>query len=86
MDKKGSAAIIAVVVVILIVALGYLFIRSGRECNSNADCSEIEYCGADFECHEYPDVVVNEYNFLLPSIVVAAGIIVAAYLYKKKWT
>jgi|SRR3989338_9767700 len=84
MDKKGSIGFIAVILVIILLGL-FLVNLASRECNKNADCSDDSYCGSDNECHQYPEqVIVKDSNYIIPSLILGAAIIIAAWIFKRK--
>ncbi len=62
MYKKADAGLTAIVIIVVIlVFLSWLVNISQRECQSNKDCSDEQYCGSDFACHKIP-VIVRESN------------------------
>tara|TARA_Y100000310_G_C20477816_1_gene713258 strand:- start:178 stop:459 length:282 start_codon:yes stop_codon:yes gene_type:complete len=84
MDKKGSAVLITIIVILAIVLLILGIVNiSSRECNNNGDCGDNEYCGTDYFCHAYPDqVVVKDNNYVLEVVIFGIALIVAAYIFK----
>ena len=83
MNKKadgGFSLIITVVAIFLVV--WWLVSVSQRECNKNSECNSESYCGSDFACHQYPNIqkTVIQYNFFLPSVIVAIALILAAFI------
>ena len=82
MHKKGSAAVIVLGVVLLIVILAWAFTSLRGECRTDSACGDGKYCGADRACHTIPvvekEVIKN--NFLLPSIIIALSIVIGAVL------
>ena len=83
MNKKadgGFSLIITVVAIFLVV--WWLVSVSQRECNKNTECNSESYCGSDFACHQYPNIqkTVIQYNFFLPSVIVAIALILAAVI------
>src|SRR3989338_6764554 len=57
--KKGEVTLaVIVLIIVIIVFVGWMMREGWKECRSNRDCRETEYCGADFSCHEYKIVQV----------------------------
>ena len=85
MNKKGSAALAIVAVILALVILGVFLISiAQRECNSNRDCPGNAYCGTDYECHNFPEqIVVKENNFIPAAIIVGTSLIISAYIFRK---
>ena len=91
MGKRGVADIGAVVVIIIllvIIASGLIIKVSSRECYSNKNCEKNSYCGSDFSCHPYPILketeIIERQSFIVPSIIVALGLVGAAYIFRNK--
>ena len=56
--KKGDAGVgVIFIIVVIVLFLMWVVTYSQRECNSNEDCSKDSYCGSDFSCHQYPNIV-----------------------------
>jgi hypothetical protein len=84
--KKGNVAlgIVAVVLAMIILAI-FVINMAQRECESNRDCHSDSYCGSDYECHQFPNkVLVKESNFLPAAFTVAIGLVVSAYVFRRK--
>ncbi len=72
-----------ILVLCLIILIVYVMDVSQRECKTNKDCSKNSYCGSDYECHQFPkEIVVKEYDFLFPSIILGIALIISAYIFK----
>jgi hypothetical protein len=84
MDKKGSATLIGIIIVLALAILIMALVNvSGRECSNNSECSAGSYCGADYSCHTYPDnIVVKENNFVSAALILGIALIVAAYIFR----
>ncbi|MFC1691448.1 hypothetical protein ACFL0W_04685 [Nanoarchaeota archaeon] len=88
-NKKGAIAII-IAVILAIIILIMLFTYAARECNSDSECAEEEYCASDFSCHPVPIVqetyVTNNvtYNLTKAALILGLAIVVAAYILRKK--
>src|SRR3989344_6487577 len=83
-NRKAEAGLVTIfIIVIIVLFFGYLINVSQRECKSNKDCGSEEYCGSDFSCHSYPTIqkTIVQNNFLLPSIIIAIAIIIAAFMF-----
>ena len=84
--KKASGAIgIVAITVLIMLILFYIYGSSNVECKKNSDCGSAQYCGSDFECHDFPNIEkkVYEVNLLIPAIVLGVAIVIAAYMLKK---
>jgi hypothetical protein len=85
MGEKTGGYITAIIILCLIILAGVVVNLGLRECTSNRDCAANAYCGTDHECHNYPEnIVVKESNFIPAALIVAAGFIGAALIYRKK--
>ena len=85
LNKKADGGITAIIIiVIIIVFLGWLINLGSRECNSNKDCSEDNYCGSDFSCHQHPviNTEVNQISITLPIILICITLIILAVIWK----
>lgn len=88
MNKKGFLPIvIALVVLILIIIIIIQITEERKECGgepifgSAKECTETQYCGSDFKCHDYPEFVeTGRPSYLIPSIVLGVAIIVSAFI------
>jgi ABC-type antimicrobial peptide transport system permease subunit len=86
MQKKGSAAIAVLVIIILVGAIYWIVGLAKRECSKDSDCGSDRYCGSDFTCHDYKIVqktVVN-YDLIIPSIIVGIAIVIGAYVLRRR--
>jgi len=84
MNKNGELilGIIAIILALTILA-GILVSVAQRECKSNRDCPDNAYCNTNYECVEYPnEIIVENNNFLLPSIILGVALITSAYIFK----
>jgi hypothetical protein len=83
--KKGSMALASVAVILALVVLGAFLINIAmRECNSNRDCADNAYCGADHECHYYPEqLVISEAKFMPAAVTFGGAIILAAFIFRR---
>ncbi len=87
-SKKAAGPVIIALLVIVIVLLVYIVSsRVQRECTKDTDCGDEHYCGSDFKCHEQKIIEkteIHNYNLLVPSIILALGIILAAIVLRSK--
>lgn len=63
------------------------FLASTNECNQNADCGEISYCGSDFRCHEFPHkstTVVQAANWATPAAILGLSIVMGALILRRR--
>jgi hypothetical protein len=83
MNKKADGGLTAIVIILIIVVfLGWLVNVGGRECRTNKDCGEDNYCGSDFACHKFP-VIEKEYksgNYIVPALIIGIALIVTAVI------
>ncbi len=82
MNNKGAAAVTVLGILLIIVLLGWAYTSFSGECRSDTSCTEGFYCGVDKECHAIPIIEkeVTKNSFLLPSIIIAAAIIIGSVL------
>lgn len=83
-NKKGEIVSIITLVILVLVIVGYGIKVSTRECSSNSDCKDTQYCGSDYECHDQKIIVVYKYSLIIPAIILAKGLVISAYILKKK--
>ncbi len=83
MDKKGSLALIAAIIVLCLVILAYVLIDvSMWDCHNNRDCQSNAYCGTDHECHEYPSQVLVKNNYTGTAFVFGIFLFLSVFFYK----
>lgn len=83
MNKKADGGLVAIVIVIIsLVFLGWLIRLDDRECNSNGDCDDGQYCGSDFSCHDIPERVVYKQSFTLPLLFICMTVVALAVIWK----
>ena len=83
--KKGEVTLaVIVLIIVIIVFVGWMMREGWKECRSNRDCGETEYCGADFSCHEYKIVQVPSPSDRTTSTawIIGIAIIIAAIILK----
>lgn len=56
-----------------------LLADSEKECTQNKHCGKNAYCSSDFSCHTFPN---QPTDYTTPALLIAIGIIVAAYIYR----
>ena len=86
-SKKSEVVLATIfIVLIIIIFLGWLVNVGSRECRTNSDCDNANYCGSDFACHQIPTIekTIVQNNFIVPSIIIAIAIIIAAIVLKWK--
>ena len=54
-----------------------------RECNTNLDCKEGEYCAFNHKCYSYSAYAICTENILPAAFVIGISLIVAAYIFKE---
>lgn len=84
MNKRGSMALAAIAIILALIVLGVFLVNvSLRQCNSNRDCPDNAYCGADHECHQYPEkIVISQNNFMPAAIIFGVFLVVAAIIFR----
>lgn len=85
LHKKAEAGLVIVtILIILIFSIGWLINVNQRECRTDNECGSESYCGSDFSCHPYPTIqkTIVQNNFLVPSIVIALAIVLAAIIFR----
>lgn len=85
MNKKADAGLTAIVIILIaVVFIGWLVNLGSRECNSNKDCEEEQYCGSDFACHNMPIIekTVVKGSLTLPVFLICITVIVLALIWK----
>ena len=85
MNKKADGGLTAIIIIIIIVlAIGWLVNEGYKECRSDSDCSDTEYCGSDFSCHQHK--VIKEsaapININTAAWVIGISLIIAAIIMK----
>ena len=88
MNKKGVLPIIIIVIVlILIIIIGVQVTEERKDCGgkplfgSAKECTETQYCGSDYKCHDYPDSIeTGRPSYLIPSIIIGIAIVVSAFI------
>jgi beta-lactamase regulating signal transducer with metallopeptidase domain len=89
-SKKGTEAVFVVVWVmgalLVFVIIGFFLSFNSRECNSNDDCKEDQYCGYDFKCHNHPVIVKEVVNYKFPTAAMILGIclVISAIIFRAK--
>lgn len=79
---------ITIIVLIALVALILIFQFLSRECNTNLDCQQDEYCAFNHKCTPLPSSNQTQTS-LSSSIILGISIIIAALIlknYKKNKT
>ena len=85
-NKKSEAITLILIIVIIAAFLGWLINFTSRECRSNSQCPEDNYCGSDFSCHQIPIIEKTAVgnSLLMPSIILGIAIIAAALILKSE--
>lgn len=85
-----SIVILAAIAGIAGIAL-LLYDISTKECKSNSDCGEKEYCGVDRTCHILPviqetsNVNIVQNNYGIAGFILGISIIISSLIIKRKW-
>lgn len=74
-----------------IVIIGAVVAFSGyatRECSKDAQCGENKYCGADFSCHQIPQITITKTevrtDYTTPAAILGISIVLASLILKKR--
>lgn len=79
-NKRGNVGIVAIVLALLLLVM-FLVNLALRDCNSNKDCPENAYCGADNECHAFPEsIVVTKNNYIPAALILGISFIIGVIL------
>jgi hypothetical protein len=82
MDTKGSGAVLVAGILGILILAAIIFIAiASRECNDNDDCPANNYCGSDFECHEFP--TAGKTSYVLETIIIGISLIIATYIFRR---
>jgi len=63
------------------------YVEGQRECNDNAQCSSLSYCGSDFHCHQFPTVsqtIVEGPNWTTAAAILALAMVMAALILRRR--
>jgi len=83
--NKKAASNWGIVIIIIVIIIGWWLVTVvGRECSQDNECGGYQYCGSDFECHDKEVVYVEKNSLLLPSAIIALGIIIATIIIRWK--
>lgn len=83
-SKRGELVSIITLVLLILIIIGYGVKISGRECSSNTDCKETQYCGSDYKCHDLKIIKVYKHDFIFPAIILGVAIIIGAVIRNRK--
>ncbi len=75
---------ITIIIIISIISLILTFAYLSRECNTNLDCSNNEYCAYNNKCIPFP-AEKEEYSLLPSSILIGISIIISALILRKNY-
>lgn len=81
-NRKGQAGLVAIVIILIaLVFLGWIVNIGHRECSTNGDCPEDNYCGSDFSCHEYPNTqkIITKVDYTTPAIWIGIAILIVFF-------
>ena len=95
--KKAEAIMIVLLIIGGIIGLLFLinhivFFANNfvRDCSENLECTENQYCGSDFKCHEIPirqQTIVEQYysyNLIGPALILGIALVGSAFILKKR--
>ena len=73
------------IIVLIIIISGVLIVAFiSQECQTNAGCSEDEYCSYSHKCVPYPSREFSTKNLLPSAFVVGIAIVLGAYIIRGK--
>ena len=88
MNKKADGGLTAIVIiVVIIVFLGWLVNISQRQCHSNKECKDDQYCGSDFACHKIPVIerettpVIVHRSYAGPAWIIGIAMVITAVIF-----
>ena len=86
LNKKASAAVIALSVILVIIILFWAVKSLMKECRKDTDCGSGYYCGSDFKCHEMKIIekTIIKSDFGRAVYIIAFSIIIAAIILRFK--
>ena len=78
-----ALAIVAIILALALLAFVLIGFAS-RECNSDKDCREGQYCAVGHEC-KVPagSSSTKSPNYIWPALIIGIAIIIAAYIFRK---
>jgi len=84
LNKKGDASLVIIIIFLVIGIIWFLTALNSRECNSNKDCTDEQYCGSDFACHQIPIIerTIVKRSLTLPILIICATIVALAIIWR----
>jgi len=73
---------ITIITFLVIISAILLFFYISRECNTNLDCDDSEYCAYNHKCYTYLAGDVMPANILPAAFVVGIALVIAAFILK----
>ena len=88
MNKKGEVVLLTILIIIIIIVILGWFVREGiKECRSDSECRDGEYCDSRFECRQIP--VITQTVQASPSVdynnaawIIGIALVIAAVIMK----
>ena len=86
-NKKADMGVgVILLIVIVIFALGWLINAGWKECKYNSECTENQYCGSDFACHDMKVITKTEYSstvdYTPAAWILGASLIISMLIFK----
>jgi len=85
LNRKADGGLTAIIIILVIIlAIGWLVNITSRECNSNKDCKEDQYCGSDFSCHNIPVIekTTTKRSYTAPVLIICITLIILAIIWR----
>jgi len=85
--------VFGVVMGLIILLFAFSFFSTNVECSAlKADCGDNQYCGADFVCHDFPELkktsvqeqTITTYSYSAGLIIVIIALIISLFIIRRK--
>ncbi len=83
----GAFIVIVIIAFSIAGSATIMKVMEGRkECKLNSDCTENNYCGSDFKCHQFPVIenTIVKSDWTTPAAIIGLAIVVAAMIMRRK--
>jgi len=77
----GITMIVLIALISMVLILSYI----SRECNSDLDCNENQYCAYNNKCYNYPNIQYKYFNLLPSAFIIAIAIVIGALILRKRF-
>lgn len=80
----GAVAIMAILLIVVIIIWIVQAVDASRECKSDEQCAEEQYCTSEFKCKDIPviekEIIVEKTNIPRTALFLGLAIIIAALI------